>query len=110
MTPTNILQRTYQIQYKENLGTCFTIDKDKRQYIISARHVLDGISNEDIVEIYNENQWKKLKVRLVGVGQNEFDITVLTTDVQISPCHPILPTKLYPSPLSRHKNGLYLVD
>lgn len=54
MITTNVLQRTFRIKYGENTGTCFTIDVDDRQYIATARHVVDGIQRKDTIEIFHE--------------------------------------------------------
>ncbi len=88
---TNILQRTFRIQYGGSTGTCFTVDVDCRQYIITARHFVSSIAGPNLLQIQHENTWKSLAVELVGHGQGDIDVTVLAPPVQISPTHP-LPT------------------
>ena len=89
---TNILQRTFRIQYGGFTGTCFTVDVGGRQYLITARHVVSSIAGPNMVQIQHENTWKSLAVELVGHGQGDIDrMTVLAPPVQISPTHP-LPT------------------
>ena len=89
---TNILQRTFRIQYDGFTGSCFTIDVDGRQYIITARHFVSSIAGTSVVQIQHENTWKKLQVELVGHGEHGIDITVLAPGIQLSPAHPLHPT------------------
>jgi len=92
MVPTNILQRTFRMKYGESIGTCFTIDLDNRQYIITARHVVEGIQTSDRISLQRHGQWRELSVRLVGTGSEDIDIAVMAPPQQISPTHPLIPT------------------
>ena len=92
MLPTNVLQRTFQIKFGENRGTCFTIDVDGRQYIVTAKHVVDGIQHKDSIGIYHEGIWKILKAEIAWLSQTEQDIAILSPEVQVSPLHPLEPT------------------
>ena len=91
MVTTNILQRTFRIKSTDP-GTCFTIDVDNRQYIITARHVVKGLVGQSTVKIMQEGKWKNLQVKLVGHSKGEVDISVLAAEFQISPTHPLNPT------------------
>ncbi len=47
MTIANILNRTFHMSYGGSTGTCFTVDVDGRQYLVTARHVVqstDGLA------------------------------------------------------------------
>ena len=74
---TNILQRTFHIHYKGNTGTCFTVDIEGRRYLITARHVVDSIGDGEVVDISHERGWVPLRVRLVGHGAGDIDVTAL---------------------------------
>ena len=50
MITTNVLQRTFHLKYGANSGTCFTIDIDGRQYVVTARHVVKDICADDFVQ------------------------------------------------------------
>ncbi len=89
MLTTNVLQRTFRIKSSENTGTCFTIDVDGRQYIVTARHVLDGIQQKDSIDIYHEGIWKTLKTEIAWLSQTEQDIAILSPEIQVSPTHPL---------------------
>ena len=89
---TNALQRTLFIKKDDSLGTAFTVDRDDRQYIVTARHVVDGIASNDVIEIRHEQQWKQAQVELVGVGDDQVDVTILTCGALMTPTHPLEPS------------------
>ena len=93
MVTTNILQRTFRIRYKKSCGTCFTIDFENRQYIVTARHIVKSIVGQSNVEIMQEEKWKNLQVKLVGHSKGDVDISVLAADILISPTYPLAPTQ-----------------
>ena len=89
----NVLQRTFQFAFGESLfGTCFTIDYDNRQYIVTARHIVEPITDAATIRIKHEKFWKECPVNLVGHGEGEVDISVLAARIQVSPQHPLPPT------------------
>jgi hypothetical protein len=59
----NVLMRTFLIQValskeKSEFGTAFTIDVDGRQYIITAKHVVNTLPNEaDSTIQIPKNEW-----------------------------------------------------
>lgn len=87
----NVLQRTYQLQHKGALGTCFTIDVDRKQYLVTAKHCLDDFDPTDF-QLFHDGQWKHLNVSLVGYGTHNADIAVLKADQQLSPDFPLEPS------------------
>ena len=89
MVPSNILQRTHRILFGNSTGTAFTIDIDSRQYLITAKHVVEGINQSDVIFIQHENQWKESPCQVVGLGESDFDVAVLSLPLQISPNHPL---------------------
>ena len=93
MTPTtNILQRTFRIAHGGQEGTCFTVDVDDRQYVITAKHVVQSIGGPCVVNIFQDGTWKNLHAQLVGHGKDGIDITVLAPAQQLSPTHPLQTT------------------
>ena len=91
---TNILQRTFLLTCGGRSGTCFTVDVDNRQYIVTAKHLVDSIADEAVVKISRDTDGKPfdadLDVRLVGHGAEGIDVSVLTTEHQLSLAHPLL--------------------
>ena len=98
MVTANILQRTFYIKCGHSSGTCFTIDIDKRQYIITARHLVKSIVGQSNVKIWHEERWKNLPVKLVGHSEGDVDISVIAAEFLISPIHS----------LGTSRDGLYL--
>ena len=88
----NVIQRTFQFSFGEVQGTCFTIDYDNRQYIVTARHLVAPITDSATIRIKHEKIWKDCPVNLVGHGEGEVDICVLAAAVQISPKFLLAPT------------------
>ena len=62
---TNILHRTFQFSFgKSRRGTCFTVDYDNRQYIVTARHIVEPITDSATIRIKHEKVWKDCPVNL----------------------------------------------
>ena len=83
----NILLRVFPIRIGTNHGTAFTLEIDNRQYIVTAKHVLEG-EMPAAVEI-GLDDWTTIPVRLVGRGQEQQDVLVLATDRQLSVAYPV---------------------
>jgi S1-C subfamily serine protease len=86
---THILQRVFFIKYGEKCGTSFTIDVQGKQYLITARHLVEGIKEGDSIGLFHENQWKSLKAKPLYLEPAEVDIVVLALPIQISPSYPL---------------------
>jgi len=88
----NVLYRVFLIKYKSTTGTAFTIDVDGRQYLVTARHVVPGIGDQDKISIFHENKWKPMMVKPIRVTPKEVDIIVLIPPQQLSPTLQMEPT------------------
>ena len=91
MLTVNVLQRTFQLQHKGVFGTCFTIDVDCRQYLVTAKHVIEHFDPSEF-QLFHDGQWKHINVLLVGYGSHDADIAVLTADLPLSPEFPMKPS------------------
>ena len=94
MIPRHIINRIFPIRWtdssgKEYSGTAFTVDRGTKQYLVTARHVVEGIRSGNSIEILQDEQWKKLAVDVVGIGRGELDIAVLVAPFQLSPEQPL---------------------
>ena len=83
------LQRTFRIRLEDSVGTCFTVDVDGRGYVVTARHMAEGIESRHAVELWHDGVWKRLPVELVGHGADGADITVLAPEQRFGGGHPI---------------------
>lgn len=88
MITTNVLQRTFQLRHKGDLGTCFTVDVDNRQYLITAKHCVENFDPSQF-ELLHEGLWKHINLSLVGYGSHGSDIAVLAAESQLSPVFPL---------------------
>ena len=84
---TNILLRVFPVRIGANGGTAFTVEIENRQYIVTAKHVLEGELPETIeIEL---DDWTRIPVMLVGRGPGQQDVLVLATDRQLSAAFPV---------------------
>ena len=77
-----IIQQVFSIRTSVGSGSAFTIQIDGKQYLVTARHVLDGDSGTPIpkkttLEVRNANQWHSMECDLIGVGNDPYDIAIL---------------------------------
>lgn len=83
----------------ELLGTSFTVDLDDRQYLVTARHVIDNLTfdkeGRGEVRLKFANGWKRLEATLVGKGGLDLDVAVLAlTKVITDPCYTMEPNSV----------------
>jgi len=87
---TNIIQRVFQISHNGKLGTAYTIEKEDRQYLVSASHVFDGSTEVDSILIYRDGNWVNLPVTVAFHSDSlSADTIVFLLQEDISPRHPI---------------------
>jgi len=88
MVTSNVLQRVFHIRYGDSTATAFTVDIDSKQYFVTAKHVLPALKLNDYVELWHEEQWKRVETVLVG-HHNHADISVFACNSYIE-AHPML--------------------
>ena len=90
MITTNAIQRTFHIKRGDASGTAFAIDRASRQYLVTARHVVDGISSGDTIAVFHESRWQNVTIEVIGIGGGDVDVDV---NVDVMSC----PTQLAPT-------------
>ncbi|MEW6777683.1 MAG: serine protease [Bdellovibrionota bacterium] len=90
----NILQRVLPIRYKNGEGTAFVIEIEsqevRRQYLITAKHILaNSIEKEAKVDIYINDTWTHLSMKLIRCASDEIDIIVLAPGQQLISGFPV---------------------
>ena len=90
LVSSNILQRVFKIKIGTEEGTCFAIEVDGRQYLITARHMLNN-STSNTANIYHDRQWKSVSFNRIDVEPQTVDIVVLAPDQQIANAAPVQP-------------------
>ena len=88
MITTNVIQRVFHLRVGEATGTVFALDHEGKQYLITAGHLLEGMTSLDEIKVFHEGQWKSLPLAMVGIAQNA-DIAVLAPGIQLAPLHPL---------------------
>jgi len=78
MISTNALSRTFHLRNNAQTATGFLIDVESKQYLVTAKHFVPEVEDIAILELLHDGSWKKIPVTLVGHGEGEIDITVLS--------------------------------
>ena len=82
MLPLEVADRTFHIAYGNSEGTGFALDVDGRQYLITARHLVEDICGSDEIEIWWNGAWASLAVSLTG--HSDVDVSVLSPHRQLA--------------------------
>ena len=94
MSSSNVIQRTFHIKWETSTktftGTAFAIDHVSKQYLVTARHVVDGIESGNAIKLFHEGKWNDLSVNVVGIGKGEIDIAVLACSTRLAPSLPLV--------------------
>jgi S1-C subfamily serine protease len=85
MITSNIILRVFRIRYGGTEGSAFTLDVDKRQYLVTAKHVVGTLDGSDTIDVFAHSMWNANPVKLVGHSGGERDISVLALDHQLTP-------------------------
>ena len=91
MITSNVFQRTFRIKLDNRVGTGFTIDVEGRQYLATARHIVDEVAQgqSQAVEISYNGAWIPLNFRVAWMSATSSDIALLAPTQQLSPTHPL---------------------
>jgi hypothetical protein len=84
----NVLKRVLLLKVGGSTGSSFTLDRDGRQYLVTAKHVLGGLTGPITVEIYGNDTWERVPVRILDCGTN-VDIAVLVPERQLTDSLPL---------------------
>ena len=87
----NVLTRVLLVQTPKSRGTGFTIDVDGRQYVVTAKHVVADLNDEDAIEIRNDDNWTRVKVKVYRCA-DPVDIAVLIPEKLLALTFPLEPT------------------
>jgi Trypsin-like peptidase domain len=69
-------------------GTGFTLEVDGRQYLITAKHVVASLKEEDTIQLNKGNQWDSVKVRVFRCD-DPIDIAILIPPKQLTRAFPL---------------------
>lgn len=115
MVTTNVFQRMFKIRVGDSQGSAFSIERQGRQYLVTARHVLGGVTQLNAIDVWYEEQWRSINLEIVGIGDGLIDVVVLTAKFQVSPTYPLClnaaglalsqPAYLLGFPFGQHSSG-----
>lgn len=77
MILSQITSRVINISFKNSSGTGFVFDRNNKQYILTARHIVNEIKRKDTLKVMNSGKWNDISVELVGHAEQDQDLTVL---------------------------------
>jgi hypothetical protein len=80
----NIIHRVFRISWNHSRGTAFAIEVDGREYLVTARHVVESITAIATIGVFRRNRFDDLGVKLVGLSSPEADIAVLAADMPLA--------------------------
>lgn len=88
-----ITRQVFALQSIYGFGTAFTIIVDRKQYLVTARHVVQPDDNAAIapdteLEIKQGNRWHSLTCRLVGERAQDMDVAVFAVPQLLTPVFP----------------------
>lgn len=90
MLTTNIIQRVLFVRFGDNIGTGFTVEKDDKQYLVSAKHVFPGLTKTDEISVFKDGDWRKITVDPLFCKDNDVDIIAFDIgDKTITPKHEV---------------------
>ena len=81
----NVIERIIFIKYNDRYGTGFTVEVNNKQYIITAKHVVEGIKQNDSIFFFQNNQWKKINVKNIQFKNPKIDAIALVPSIQLTP-------------------------
>ena len=87
LVTSNIINRVVHIRVGDMTGTAFTMEVGGKQYLITARHLLE---DTHLGKIFVEHEnWIPIDAKVVGIGEQHADVAVLATDIQLTTTHEI---------------------
>lgn len=75
MLPMEVSDRTFHIEFQNCSGTAFAFDRGGKQYLVTATHLVEGLTGRSAISIWYDGGWQQLAVELVGHG--EVDVSVI---------------------------------
>lgn len=84
--PIEMMNRTLLINNGNQYGTAFKFDHQGRIYLVTARHMVEGMSTSKATfQVWRDNGWQSLPtIKTLFPKSNDVDIAVLMTDETIA--------------------------
>lgn len=88
----NVIYRVLRIKTATGTGSAFTIEVSGKQYLITARHLLDGFGSEGEVELWIEGKWSRMRARALYPAKAAVDIAALDLGRTVTVTLPLEPS------------------
>lgn len=88
----NVIYRVLKIKTPTDTGSAFTIEVDGKQYLITARHLLEGFGSEGDVDLWMGERWNRVHVRAFYPAGESVDIAALDPGRTVTVTFPLEPT------------------
>lgn len=85
MITSNVIHRVFRIQYAGRGGTGFTIEVDGKEYLVTAKHIVETLDGNGIVSIFSNGDWREEEITLVGHSPEDADVSVLAATRILTP-------------------------
>jgi S1-C subfamily serine protease len=96
MITSNALRRTFHLKHGNQAGTCFAIDVEDKQYLVTAAHLLAPNKEQNPQPlIMHDKQWKAVPCSFLGCAPNSIDIAVFALENRVADSDlKLIPTSL----------------
>lgn len=74
---TGILSSCFRIRFMENIGTCFTLFVNNKSYFVTAKHIVNGISQGENYALYIDERWNYFHADDFGFCSSGGDVAVI---------------------------------
>ena len=87
-----MLYRVLRLKTATATGSAFTIEVDGKQYLITARHLLEGFGSEGEIELWVESRWSKVRAHAIYPSKAVVDIAALDLGRPVTVTFPLEPS------------------
>lgn len=79
--PMGFLAQTFYLKNGNSTGSCFAVDYRGKKYLITARHVVEGLPAKNAkLQVYRSAEWKEFSANIILPANKDIDIAVLTSE------------------------------
>lgn len=94
MITANVIHRVFRVRYRLAEGSAFAIEIDHREYLVTAKHLVPGLLQQDRLGVFSNGRWSEIPISSVGHADGETDISVLASGGMLAPPGlPLEPTR-----------------
>lgn len=93
--PSDLVRQIFYVKTNEGTGTGFVIEYKQKQFLITAKHVVQGLPSKNAkIQVFRSEEWKDYSADILTPANKEVDIAVLELRVPLVTTY--WPTELSP--------------